>query len=121
SLDVDAVVLCVGHIPAAVSDERAEWQRFARTAGLTYLPPGLPAETPVDRLPAGERVLIRGFGLNFFDLQSLLTHGRGGRFLPADDEGSALTYAPSGEEPVLIPGSRRGVPYRSKPITADHP
>lgn len=121
TLEVDAVVLCVGHIPAAVSDERAEWQRFARDAGLTYLPPGLPAETPVDRLQAGEPVLIRGFGLNFFDLQSLLTHGRGGTFLPADGDGSALTYVPSGDEPVLVPGSRRGVPYRSKPITPAHP
>ncbi len=122
SLDVDAVVLCVGHIPAALSDERGQWQRFARDAGLTYLPPGLPAETPVDTLPPGEPVLIRGFGLNFFDLQSLLTHGRGGAFTADPDRGPfALTYTPSGEEPVLIPGSRRGVPYRSKPIAASHP
>lgn len=122
SVDVDAVVLCVGHIPAALSDERAEWQRFARDAGLAYLPPGLPAETPVDMLPPGAPVLIRGFGLNFFDLQSLLTHGRGGTFAPAPTDGSlALTYTPSGEEPILIPGSRRGVPYRSKPITPEHP
>lgn len=122
SVDVDAAVLCVGHIPAALSDERAEWQRFARDAGLTYLPPGLPAETPVDTLPPGEPVLIRGFGLNFFDLQSLLTHGRGGTFHSAPERGPlALTYTPSGKEPLLIPGSRRGVPYRSKPIGPDHP
>lgn len=122
SLDVDAAVLCVGHIPAALSDERAEWQRFARDADLAYFPPGLPAETPVHMLPPGEPVLIRGFGLNYFDLQSLLTHGRGGTFTPAPADGSlALTYTPSGDEPVMIPGSRRGVPYRSKPITPAHP
>lgn len=121
SLEVDAVILCVGHVPAAVSDERAGWLRFARDAGLTYLPPGLPAETPVDRLPAGEPVLIRGFGLNFFDLQSLLSHGRGGRFTPTDTDGSPLRYEPSGHEPILVPGSRRGVPYRSKPISPDNP
>jgi len=150
SVDVDAVVLCVGHIPAALSDERAQWRRFARDAGLTYLPPGLPAETPVDELPPGEPVLVRGFGLNFFDLQSLLTHGRGGTFTPAQDapaqhapaqdapaaplgpaqeapadapahSPTALTYTPSGEEPILMPGSRRGVPYRSKPISPAHP
>lgn len=121
TLEVDAVVLCVGHISAAVSDERAGWQRFARDAGLTYLPPGLPAETPVDRLPAGEPVLIRGFGLNFFDLQSLLSHGRGGSFVPVDGDGSGLRYEPSGHEPILVPGSRRGVPYRSKPISIEHP
>jgi hypothetical protein len=118
TLEVDAVVLCVGHIPAALSDERAEWQSFARDAGLTYLPPDLPAETPVDRLAAGETVLIRGFGLNYFDLQSLLSHGRGGTFEHGED---GLHYAPSGEEPILVPGSRRGVPYRSKPITPQHP
>lgn len=156
TLAVDAVVLCVGHIPAALSDERADWQRAATAAGLTYLPPGLPAETPVDLLPAGEPVLIRGFGLNYFDLQSVLSHGRGGRFVPAESasadsatapvrsttaavpdacpgsasrpnpargpgQHSLLTYLPSGDEPVLVPGSRRGVPYRSKPITPEHP
>ena len=118
TLEVDAVVLCVGHIPAALSDERADWQRIARGAGLTYLPPGLPAETPVELLRAGDPVLIRGFGLNYFDLQSLLSHGRGGVFEPTDD---GLAYIPSGDEPILVPGSRRGVPYRSKPITGQHP
>ncbi|SMY10715.1 FAD/NAD(P)-binding protein [Brevibacterium jeotgali] len=121
-VDVDAAVLCVGHIPAALSDERTRWRRFARDAGLAYLPPGLPAETPVDTLRPGEPVLIRGFGLNFFDLQALLTHGRGGTFRPAPERGPlALTYTPSGDEPILLPGSRRGVPYRSKPITPAHP
>ncbi|WP_051298198.1 FAD/NAD(P)-binding protein [Brevibacterium album] len=128
--EVDAVILCVGHIPAALSDERAAWKRFADAAGLVYLPPGLPAETPVDLLPAGEPVLIRGFGLNFFDLQALLTCGRGGVFEPELPAGAApaahsalprLRYLPSGREPVLIPGSRRGVPYRCKPLTAAHP
>ncbi|GAA2095784.1 FAD/NAD(P)-binding protein [Brevibacterium salitolerans] len=119
TLEADAVVLCVGHIPAALSDERAGWQRFADAANLVYLPPGLPAETRVDRLPAGEPVLIRGFGLNYFDLQSLLTHGRGGRFEETGE--GELRYLPSGSEPILVPGSRRGVPYRSKPLTSRHP
>jgi hypothetical protein len=41
----------------------------------------------------------------------LLTSGRGGRFEPAGD---GLRYLPSGKEPVLHVGSRRGVPYRAK-------
>ena len=86
SVDVDAVVLCVGHIPAALSDERGQWQRFARDAGLCTSS-GLPRETPVDALPPGQPVLIRGFGLNFFDLQSLLTHGRGGTFRSDPERG----------------------------------
>jgi hypothetical protein len=41
----------------------------------------------------------------------LLTSGRGGRFEPTAD---GLRYVPSGQEPVLHVGSRRGVPYRAK-------
>ncbi|KAF5290533.1 hypothetical protein FQR65_LT20632 [Abscondita terminalis] len=46
------------------------------------------------------------------DLVVLLTEGRGGRFVR--DETGGLRYAPSGREPVVHLGSRRGVPYRSK-------
>jgi hypothetical protein len=42
----------------------------------------------------------------------LVTEGRGGRFVESAD--GSLTYEPSGLEPVLHVGSRRGVPYRSK-------
>lgn len=45
----------------------------------------------------------------------ILTEGRGGRF--ERGAGDAVpTYVPSGREPVLWVGSRRGVPYRSKPV-----
>ncbi|MFC3404655.1 NAD(P)-binding domain-containing protein [Brachybacterium conglomeratum] len=64
-------------------------------------------------------------GLAFIDLMALLTEGRGGRFVPASEAESAgadaaadlrgrLDYLPSGEEPRLWAGSRRGVPYHSK-------
>lgn len=48
------------------------------------------------------------------DLVVLLTEGRGGKFVP---DGEKLRYLPSGREPVLHIGSRRGVPYRSKVTT----
>lgn len=145
TIPADAVVLAVGHIPSELTDERAAFAQFARSGRLTYLPPGLPAEAPVERLAAGERVIFRGFGLNYFDLQTMLTVGRGGRFEPRDPaesgeasesgevgepgEGTSgsgtapggLVYVPSGREPILVPSSRRGVPYRSKPITPSHP
>lgn len=151
AVEADAVVLCVGHIDAQLVGERAGFRRFARAAGLTYLPPGLPAETEVDALQPGETVIFRGFGLNYFDLQALLTSGRGGVFEPAAGDAESadpapedatthadravgqgretagspsplrLVYRPSGEEPVLAPASRRGVPYRCKPITPGHP
>ncbi|HKU03458.1 MAG TPA: hypothetical protein VJQ80_11670, partial [Arthrobacter sp.] len=51
-------------------------------------------------------------GLAFVDLLVLLMEGRGGRFQETDDGG--LRYLPSGREPRLWAGSRRGVPYHSK-------
>lgn len=124
SIEAHAVVLCVGHIPARLTDERARFAAYAQATGVNYCPPSLPAETPVDDVPAGETVIFRGFGLNYFDLQALFTTGRGGRFSVAEvvaPQPWLLTYQPSGSEPVLAPSSRRGVPYRCKPITAGHP
>src|SRR5699024_9679235 len=138
-----AVVLAVGHIPSAQPEERARLAAFAELGGGLYLPQGLPAETPVAEVAPGDRVIVRGMGLNYFDLQTLFTHERGGRFLPRSDTAAAsnaataseaaaafvsaapcegqLRYQPSGLEPHLALGSRRGIPYRSKPICHKHP
>ena len=114
-----AVVLAVGHIPSAQPEERARLAAFAERNGGLYLPQGLPAETPVTEVAPGERVIVRGMGLNYFDLQTLFTHERGGRFVP--EPGGQLRYVPSGDEPRLALGSRRGITYRSKPICHEHP
>ena len=55
---------------------------------------------------------MRGFGLAFVDLMVLLTEGRGGSYTTGAD--GQPVYRPSGREPVLHVGSRRGVPYHSK-------
>ncbi|MGM0700168.1 MAG: FAD/NAD(P)-binding protein [Actinomycetota bacterium] len=114
-----AVVLAVGHIPSAQPEERARLAAFAELGGGLYLPQGLPAETPVTEVAPGERVIVRGMGLNYFDLQTLFTHERGGRY--ETQPGGLLRYVPSGDEPRLALGSRRGIPYRSKPICHEHP
>lgn len=114
-----AVVLAVGHIPSAQPEERARLAAFAELGGGLYLPQGLPAETPVTEVAPGERVIVRGMGLNYFDLQTLFTHERGGRY--EAQPGGLLRYVPSGDEPQLALGSRRGIPYRSKPICHEHP
>ena len=114
-----AVVLAVGHIPSAQPEERARLAAFAERNGGLYLPQGLPAETPVAEVAPGERVIVRGMGLNYFDLQTLFTHERGGHYVP--EPGGQLRYVPSGDEPLLALGSRRGIPYRSKPICHEHP
>lgn len=106
-LDADLVVLTVGHLDAEPDEEQRGLSAFAARHGLVHLPPDFTAETDLSALPAGEPVLVRGFGLAFVDLMVLLTEGRGGRY----EHGA---HVPSGREPVLHVGSRRGVPYRSK-------
>ncbi|MFE9997949.1 FAD/NAD(P)-binding protein [Streptomyces avermitilis] len=103
----DLVVLTLGHLDAELDDEQRKLAAHARAHGLVHLPPDFTADTDLAALAAGEPVLVRGFGLAFVDLMVLLTEGRGGRYEGAE-------YVPSGREPVLHVGSRRGVPYHSK-------
>ena len=111
TLRTGSVVLALGHIPSRLNAEQRELQAAARQLGLQYLPPAVPADVDWDRVPAGEPVLVRGMGLNFFDAMGQLTEGRGGKFVT---KGGALAYEPSGQEPVIIAASRRGTPYRAK-------
>ncbi|TMR09477.1 FAD/NAD(P)-binding protein, partial [Nonomuraea zeae] len=109
-LEADAVVLAQGHQGVRPAPQEAEQAAFAGRHGLAYVPTGYAADLALDALPAGEPVLVRGAGLAFVDLMVLLTSGRGGRFT-GDGE---LVYLPSGREPRLYVGSRRGVPYHAK-------
>ena len=108
-----AVVLAQGMIQAQRSPETRERIAAAERHGLVYVEPGMPAERDWDVVPAGEDVVVAGLGANFFDVVAVLTAGRGGRFVPGDSPFD-LTYLPSGREPRLLVGSRRGLPYRSK-------
>jgi len=75
----------------------------------------VPSDADFSVLPAGEPALVRGLGLNFFDIMAQVTLGRGGQFVPTGEPaGRALRYEPSGREPVLVAASRRGTPYRAK-------
>ena len=111
TLRTGSVVLALGHIPSRLNAEQRELQAAARQLGLQYLPPAVPAGTRSQSTSAGEPVLVRGMGLNFFDAMGQLTEGRGGKFVT---KGGALAYEPSGQEPVIIAASRRGTPYRAK-------
>ncbi|MET9010821.1 FAD/NAD(P)-binding protein [Streptomyces olivaceoviridis] len=106
-LPADLVILTLGHLDSELDAEQSELAVYAREHGLVHLPPDFTADSDLSALAPGEPVLVRGFGLAFVDLMVLLTEGRGGRY-----EGE--TYRPSGREPVLYVGSRRGVPYHSK-------
>ncbi|GAA3305339.1 hypothetical protein GCM10020295_58820 [Streptomyces cinereospinus] len=113
-----AVVLVQGHLPAAPDAEQRRQSSYAARHGLRYVPPANPADVDLTPLQPGEPVLLRGLGLNFFDHMALLTTGRGGRFTGTGD---GLRYVPSGREPRLYAGSRRGVPYQARGDNAKGP
>jgi hypothetical protein len=111
-LPADVVVLAQGYLDREPTPEERRLSAAAERHGLTYIPPGYTADVDLSDLRPGEPVLVRGFGLAFVDLMVLLGEGRGGRFERSAD--GELRYHPSGAEPVLHVGSRRGVPYHAK-------
>ncbi|MGP9016909.1 FAD/NAD(P)-binding protein [Streptomyces sp. BR1] len=108
---LDAVVLTLGHVRSRATTDLA---RRARALGLKYLPPANPADLDLSPIGPGESVVLRGLGLSFFDHMALFTGGRGGRFEPDPHRPGRLRYLPSGREPRLLAGSRRGLPYQAR-------
>ena len=114
-LTVDSVVLALGHIESRLNPEQKSFKRAADELGLLYFPPAPPADVDWQAVPDNEPVLVRGMGLNFFDVMGQLTEGRGGKFVEAGAPGAGvLEYRASGREPRIIAASRRGTPYRAK-------
>ncbi|MEV0963124.1 FAD/NAD(P)-binding protein [Streptomyces sp. NPDC049910] len=113
---LSAVVLAQGHLPVAPGAAPAGLGAYARRHGLRHFPPANPADLDLSGIAPGEPVLLRGLGLNFFDHMALLTTGRGGSYLRqgTPDGGERLVYRPSGREPRLHAGSRRGIPYQAR-------
>ncbi|MFD9429770.1 FAD/NAD(P)-binding protein [Streptomyces sp. NPDC060002] len=130
-LGLSAVVLAQGHLPVVADTAQRRHTAYARRHGLRHVPPANPADVDLCALAPGEPVLLRGLGLNFFDHLALLTTGRGGRFVPvpapahagahAGTGRAALRYLPSGHEPRLYAGSRRGIPYQARGDNAKGP
>ncbi|WP_370421858.1 FAD/NAD(P)-binding protein [Streptomyces sp. QH1-20] len=108
---LDAVVMALGHVPARLAPREARTAALARSHRLRYVAPANPADVDPVGAGAGEPVLLRGLGLNFFDHMALFTAGRGGTFTR---QGRRLVYRPSGDEPRLYAFSRRGVPYHAR-------
>ncbi|MGP9537384.1 FAD/NAD(P)-binding protein [Brachybacterium sp. AOP43-C2-M15] len=115
-LHADLLLLAAGHTDARPTATRHQLAAFARRHGGVYLPPAQASDVQLDLLAPGQDVIVRGMGLAFIDLMALLTEGRGGEFAPDPRPGEPgrLAYRPSGREPHLWVGSRRGVPYHSK-------
>ncbi|TWE19472.1 FAD-NAD(P)-binding protein [Kitasatospora atroaurantiaca] len=110
-LVADQVVLALGHLGSAPDPRHDALAAFAARHGRFHLPPAFSSDVDLSGIAPGEQLVLRGFGLAFVDLVALLTEGRGGRF---EQTAEGLVYHPSGREPVIHVGSRRGVPYHSK-------
>jgi len=113
---VDIVVYTVGHTDAEPTAIEVAIQTRASELGLHYWPSNYASDANFDAIPADQHVLVRGLGLSFIDIVVRLTLDRGGQqtFDPAAPTGFRSTYIPSGREPHIFAGSRRGVPYHAK-------
>ena len=111
-LHADVVIAALGHTDSRPDRESSAWAGFAARHGAFHAAPSYTTDVDYSPLAAGQDVIVSGMGLAFVDLLVLLMEGRGGRFEELPDGG--LRYVPSGAEPRLWAGSRRGVPYHSK-------
>ncbi len=111
-LQVDVVVLSLGHLDALPDDVGAELAAFASDHGLGFVPCGHTAEQDLSALAPGADVLVVGLGQAFTDLVALVTEGRGGRFVEGTD--GALVVRALGARAGAACRLAPRVPYRSK-------
>lgn len=111
----DQVVMALGHVDNSLNDEEQAFADAAAVnANMLYVAPTHPSEADLDAVPAREKVVLRGLGLSFFDYIAKLTISRGGRF--ARDNNGVMYYLPSGKEPHMIAGSRKGLPMHARGV-----
>lgn len=110
SIPSSATVLATGWVLPALPEVPDD----GAGSGLTHITANNPVEQDVAELRPGERVLVRGLGMGFFDLMALVTIDRGGRFVPDASSAAGMRYEASGDEPHLIATSGRGYPYLPK-------
>ncbi|WP_084176076.1 FAD/NAD(P)-binding protein [Actinokineospora spheciospongiae] len=111
-LRADQVVLTTGHtVPELTGREKALADFAADRVGPRYLRGDSAADMPLADIAPGTPVGVIGLGLSFYDVLAAFTLGRGGRFVP---DGDRLRYLPSGREPVVVAGSRSGMPLPAR-------
>ncbi|MFG3125144.1 FAD/NAD(P)-binding protein [Streptomyces sp. NPDC048201] len=112
-LDVDRVVMTTGHSRNRLTGREGDLAAHARRhPRLRYIQGESAADMPLHEIAPGSAVGVIGLGLSFYDVMASLTIGRGGRFTPG--EAGTLVYHPSGDEPVIVAGSRSGMPLPAR-------
>lgn len=94
----DAVFVVTGH-------------NYDRKNSLSF--PCYPIEQAISGLSGSSTVAIKGLGLSFIDLITLLTSGSGGYFIRKQGE---LKYIPSGNEPNIFAFSRSNIHLMARAI-----
>ncbi|MEW2395742.1 FAD/NAD(P)-binding protein [Streptomyces sp. NPDC046862] len=118
-LTADRVVLTTGHTtPELTGNQRRLAAHAARHPHLRYIAGDSAADMPLEEIPAGSAVGVLGLGLSFYDVMAALTEGRGGRF--EEDGSGRLRYRPRGTEPLIVAGSRSGMPLPARGRNQKH-
>ncbi|MEU4777226.1 FAD/NAD(P)-binding protein [Micromonospora sp. NPDC023633] len=121
-LACDAVVAATGWLPRDHTDEEHGFLAvLARHPEMMWVRPDNPIDQALGSVPDGATAIVRGLGMGFFDAMTLLTIGRGGRFVDDSLTRAGVRYEPSGREPKMYVTSHRGVPYRAKSLYGSLP
>lgn len=98
-IEVDVVFITTGHPFDSKED---------------FIFPCYPLENSIKGITDKNKIAIKGLGLSFIDLITLLTSGKGGHF---ERKLGSLVYIPSGAEPIIYAFSRSNVPLMTRAVT----
>lgn len=110
-ITADKVILALGHQETEGTEAEQKLAAYATEHRLFYSTPKNAADNFFDAVKPRQTVLLKGLGLAFFDYMTMLTVNRGGKF---HRKSGVLTYQPSGNEPKIVAGSKRGFPYHAR-------
>jgi hypothetical protein len=111
----DRVVLATGNPLVELDNDNHIFQTFSKqNSAVNYIRGDSAADMNLEPITPQSKVGIIGCGAAFFDVVSLLTEGRGGRFDETPD--GQYIYLPSGLEPKIHAGSRGGAPFPARSV-----
>ena len=118
-IEADEILLVTGHsrVRIAPGSREEQWMRFAEDCrregrNVSYVHDVYPIAEKTKHIKGGESVYVIGMGLTAVDIVRAFTIGRGGTF----EEDGFLKYLKNGHEPLIILGSRLGIPYCARAL-----